>query len=338
MTVWFAQNSTVNINSANEWNDIAAGSGNALTWANLAAGDILCANGKTAIAVNVAVTCLRISTFAEVGSSDTGTTGGEFTCAGTIAITANVRAGSTPCLVIANGAVVTGIGDSTGGESVSAHGISTSGTVTATNATGGAGLYAYGITVGAATAIITVTGTATGGAGYGAEGVSIGYALSSTASNIANAVGSPTMAGAHGLGANSSFTVTVGNAKGGGVFGANGVSSASATIVLNGTDLTGVGYPVAVSGTASLKVAAGVPLQFSNAAGALKVFCPVPALGTVKQDTVVYTSAAGSVYGTRVDADKADVKAGVKYGDPDNQLTGELVASGVRRGGALRGA
>jgi len=33
-----------------------------------------------------------------------------------------------------------------------------------------------------------------------------------------------------------------------------------------------------------------------------------------------------------------DVKAGVKYGDPDSQLTGELVASGVRRGGALRGA
>ena len=36
-TIWYAQNSTVNIDSANEWNDAANGSGSYLTWASRAA-------------------------------------------------------------------------------------------------------------------------------------------------------------------------------------------------------------------------------------------------------------------------------------------------------------
>ena len=67
-------------------------------------------------------------------------------------------------------------------------------------------------------------------------------------------------------------------------------------------------------------------------------FVVLPALGTVAKD-VVLCSGGASYNGTRTDAAVGDVKAGVKYGDPDSQLTGELVAGGgVRRGGALRGA
>ena len=60
MTVWFAQNGSQNIDAAYSghptlWNDVANGSGNWLTWASLASGDYLVANGKTLIAIDVDV-------------------------------------------------------------------------------------------------------------------------------------------------------------------------------------------------------------------------------------------------------------------------------------------
>jgi len=68
-----------------------------------------------------------------------------------------------------------------------------------------------------------------------------------------------------------------------------------------------------------------------------------PPAGEVVLNGTAYEGATGAVAasGSRVDAAVGDVKAGVKYGDPDDQLTGELVAGGgvgVRYGGALRGA
>ena len=77
-------------------------------------------------------------------------------------------------------------------------------------------------------------------------------------------------------------------------------------------------------------------------AGLTPAAVPPPA-GEVVLNGTAYEGATGVVAasGSRVDAAVGDVKAGVKYGDPDSQLTGTLVAGGgvgVRRGGALRGA
>ena len=92
-----------------------------------------------------------------------------------------------------------------------------------------------------------------------------------------------------------------------------------------------------------------IPSSPANGAGPFpKICCGAlqgpfgvwPAVGKVSDTLVTAFGPTGTeFYGTRTDADKADVKAGVKYGDPDDQLTGELVAGGgVRRGGAMRGA
>lgn len=97
MTTWYAQQSSQNINAANMWNDVANGTGNWLTWPP-ASGDILCANGKTAIEINVDV---------NLGSSgklttrpESGTTGGYFqkTVSPDVIITANIEAGGNTCL------------------------------------------------------------------------------------------------------------------------------------------------------------------------------------------------------------------------------------------------
>ena len=84
MATWFAQNSSVNIDSVNQWNSVAGGGGTVLTWASLAAGDILVANGKTSIAINVDVTCAQLTNTIIGGS----TVGGGFvvTSSGTITI------------------------------------------------------------------------------------------------------------------------------------------------------------------------------------------------------------------------------------------------------------
>ncbi len=125
MTTWYAQNSSVDINSANEWNDAADGSGNWLTWASLGDTDILCANGKTAIAINVDVpTCVRLSTAAE----GTGAAGGGFTltmAASARTIAAAILAGTTPCVVVSNATNrLTVTGKITGGDSAAAYGVS----------------------------------------------------------------------------------------------------------------------------------------------------------------------------------------------------------------------
>jgi hypothetical protein len=105
-------------------------------------------------------------------------------------------------------------------------------------------------------------------------------------------------------------------------------------VIVNGTDLTGVGYPTGNAGGV-LKVAAGVPLQFSDAAGALKVFCPVPALGTVAKD-VVLCSGGASYIGTRVDCPvgKAVTSSG-NYGDPDDPKVGTIASSIVNSAGVV---
>ena len=118
---------------------------------------------------------------------------------------------------------------------------------------------------------------------------------------------------------------------------------------INATSDAEVGYATAATNFAlgsgavlrrtSMARADGVNVQFVTA-GLAPAPIPPPA-GEVVLNGTAYEGATGAVAasGSRVDAAVGDVKAGVKYGDPDSQLTGELVAGGgVRRGGALRGA
>ena len=86
----------------------------------------------------------------------------------------------------------------------------------------------------------------------------------------------------------------------------------------------------------------GVNVIYATA-GLTPAALPPPA-GEVVLNGTAYEGATGAVAasGTRTDAAVADVKAGVKYGDPGSQLTGEYAGGGggvgVRYGGALRGA
>ena len=62
MTVYYAQQSSVNINASNVWYTTANGSGGSyLTWPPAAA-DVLMANGKTAITINVNTTVAELRT------------------------------------------------------------------------------------------------------------------------------------------------------------------------------------------------------------------------------------------------------------------------------------
>ena len=116
MATWFAQNSSVNIDSVNQWNSAANGSGSWLTWASLDPTDVLVANGKTAITINVPVTCATITTAATGG-----TAGGGFIWPGNVAIVANITAGTTTVLTPSGSGTRTITGNLTGGTGSSAY-------------------------------------------------------------------------------------------------------------------------------------------------------------------------------------------------------------------------
>lgn len=160
MATWFAVNSSVNIDSANEWNSQADGLGSFLTWASLGAGDTLHANGKTAIAINVSFTCLQI---------DTASTGGGFTCNTAVTITANIVAGTTNCLACSNAGATTVaiVGNLSGGATATTSAVvfSSTGTINITgNVTGGTGTNSFGMSI-TSTGTVNITGNVTGGTG-----------------------------------------------------------------------------------------------------------------------------------------------------------------------------
>jgi hypothetical protein len=116
MATWFAQNSSVNIDSVNQWNSAANGSGSWLTWASLAAGDELVANAKTAIAINVNVTCASIRNTTTLG----GTAGGGFTLSGSQVVTAALYSTTNVTMITISGSGSPSIiGDLIGGGNTS---------------------------------------------------------------------------------------------------------------------------------------------------------------------------------------------------------------------------
>lgn len=228
MAVWFRNGGNGgNLNAATRWNDKADGSGNNLTWANLAAGDVLCANGRTGININTGFTCLRISNAAEVGSSDTGTAGGTFNIIAAYTLICNVLADTVNCLY-ATGTGYTWVlqGDAQGGGSTNA----------------------YGVDVQAANTL-TMTGRCLAGAGTGAVGLYL------RSGSVATVTGNPAGSGTNGRGIQvlDGATLTLyGNPEGGsGAPTANGVYNGNATagaVVIVGNILNTVGKANGVGG------------------------------------------------------------------------------------------
>ncbi|MGH2271917.1 hypothetical protein ACQ9LF_08965 [Anaerohalosphaeraceae bacterium U12dextr] len=163
MTVWFAQSSNGNINDASKWGDAPTSPSSYLTFDNLAAGDILQLNGKTAININVSFACTRVSSAQEGGL---GTASGNLVISsGTITIGTSqtkteIRAGSSCPLTISGGTVVIN-GDVTAGNSY--HGLTLSGDSTSLTVngriTGGSAPTTHGISrTGSGTLVVSNPG------------------------------------------------------------------------------------------------------------------------------------------------------------------------------------
>lgn len=242
MTAYYCQNSSSNINDAANWDTNPAGGGDDLTWASLQPTDILYANGKTAITINVdSWVCAKIS-----NAAGAGTAGGQFliSCAaGARAFSASVEGQDTGtataggCLAAtlhaSNALTITG--SVTGGGVPSAYGLShttTNGLLTITgNVTGGTNATAYGLYTNALTPAITIGGNV---AASTAAAVYAGYHGAYTVSgNVTAASGVPAFRAY-----SEYFTVTVaGNITSGsdGTFPFAGTANFGPILKLTGT-------------------------------------------------------------------------------------------------------
>lgn len=218
MTTWFAQNSSVNIDSVNMWNSAANGSGSFLTWASLAASDVLVANGKTSIAINVDITPqVEITTEARGG-----TAGGGFTVSTARTIRAHVTAGTTACLADTHATgTVTLTGNVAGASGGFVNGLNKSGTgllVHVGNVTGGT--FNSGIGISVSVGNFQGTGTYTGGSNVAAHAIQfsgsgthtitgsiIGGSSTARAVNFLQSSGSLAITGSVSSGTSSSGTV-----------------------------------------------------------------------------------------------------------------------------------
>jgi len=188
-TTWYAQNSTVDIDSVNEWNDEVGGGGNWLTWPP-AVDDTLCANGKTAIAINVSVTCAELNN----------TGGGAYTVAGAVTLTCNIVFGTVTCIVTSGtGYTLAIVGNVSGTGAYNQFGIKGSVTITVLgNVTAGPSCY---VSAAIQAGVVTVTGNVTGGAtslGRGVEAVTVvvnGNVTGGSSSNTNAVAGAVTVNG-----------------------------------------------------------------------------------------------------------------------------------------------
>ena len=293
MATWFAQNSSVNIDSVNQWNSAANGSGSWLTWASLDPADILVANGKTSITINVNTTCAQLTTLATGG-----TAGGGFILASGVTLTANCNAGGSNCVVFsaASPASASIIGVCVGSITATAHAAansgtgtlnivgspqgdggtfcstsssgvynSSSGTVNITgNPKGGSGTFGQissGVTNGAG-GIVNITGNPVGGVYYGTN-----CGVYNASSGTVNITGNPRGRDSDGLVVNgvtsavynaSTGTVNITGTVSGGAYGNSpGVyNAAGGLIVVSGT-FTSTAFGAAVqNGIASGRIVA----------------------------------------------------------------------------------
>ena len=335
MATWFAQNSSVNIDSVNQWNSAANGSGSWLTWASLGAADVLVANGKTAIACNVSFTCATI-TVAATG----GTAGGGFVLSSSVTITAAITAGpSKTCMTTSGTPTVFIIGNLTGGASVDgnpSHAITIStainlsvtgnvsgGTISSTNHT------SFGI-YNTAASVISITGDISGGTHNGGSSASIGGVFTSAGSLTING----NVTGPSGTGASmtintsggivqsgSASTTVTGTVTSGGLvsngFGilsnggtivvngdvvsssSSGIKSDLTTVTLNGSAISGsLGYAPVGSGIVLLHATSALTHTYRvNNSGSAGVARSLYTGGTNIGQPVVANVRSGTVYG-----------------------------------------
>jgi len=124
VAIWYAQLAGTDVSAANQWNAAPDGSGAWLTWENLGAADVLCANGKTNLYVSSGFTCGSITT----SGGGIGADGGYFVVppgAQTFTLTTDIVAGTTYCLRTDHSSgTVAVVGDVTAGSAAnSAYGI-----------------------------------------------------------------------------------------------------------------------------------------------------------------------------------------------------------------------
>jgi hypothetical protein len=250
MATWFAQNSNVNIDSVNQWNSAANGSGSWLTWASLGASDVLVANGKTSITINVSFTCATITTAAAGG-----TAGGGFLLAAGVTVTSSVVSGTTTCIVrSASGATSYIVGNVTGGAGSTTYGISNTSTASVNvtgNLTGGSGTNAWAGNVNSG-GQLNVTGNVTGGAsGTANRGIGVsGSSFVTVTGNVSAGSAGDTSSGI--VIQNNSTVAITGNvsASGGGV-GIEIGGAITIPIVIVGTIQSSTTFPAIYSGTAN---------------------------------------------------------------------------------------
>ncbi len=189
------------------------------------------ANGKTAIAINVDVTCGSITTAATGGSA-----GGGFTLTSGVTITADIVGGTTRVLTkTATGTAVI-IGDLTGGTAAAAYALSvSSGVVTITgNILGGTSTNATAVNI-SATGGCDITGNVTGGTVNNTWGISSGSSGNTT---IVGAVTGGTGGSSQAIGAQLSGTgglTITGDVTAGTVSQSFGAANTSTgTLIING--------------------------------------------------------------------------------------------------------
>lgn len=327
MATWYAQLAATDVSAANQWNAAPDGSGAWLTWANLGAADVLCANGKTNLTIAAGFTCGSITT----SGGGIGANGGGFIVASGVTPTAtcNVVAGTTTCLSVAAGRTITITGDVTGGSATNAYGV-----------------YANGGT-------ITITGAVTGGSAYGAYGA---FAQNAGAITITGAVTGGSAATAFGAYAATAGTITInGTVTAGATWSAYGAfcndASGSLTIVgsiinsnTGGPGVAGLYYwqPASVAHYWQVAWNGSLDQRYTEAPGEESVryglqfgyngvtlmtgSMVVPAVTDVRAG-VGYDDEAKTL-GTLALPAEADVKTGVGYGGDGTEYTGTLVAGG----------
>jgi hypothetical protein len=301
-TIYYAQSINGNIDDAGKWDSAPGGGGTVLTWPP-AVGDILAANGKTGIAINVDVTCLRLSTADEDGASP-GVAGGGFTVAGTRTVNANLLPGSTDCIVTSgSGYTLTVVGNVTGSTTTAGkYGINNATAVALIvtgNVSGGSQSNGRGI-LNNSTGAITVTGNVTGGSAAGAQGINNAStgAISITGNATAGSSGNT-----QGVGGGGTGTVTLTN---GNIINTTSALAIAAITIYNPGPTNYIEYPKPASGT--YKYGLTIP-----AAGILSTATPdganVPATGTYHEAT------------------EAEVQLGVQFG-PGSSYTGTYAGGG----------
>jgi hypothetical protein len=331
------------------WNDTPNGSGNWLTWASLASGDVLCANGKTAINVNVSITVSKISTAAETGANGTGSPGGGFNADGGKTITADIVAGTSTCLTILSGSGTLNIvGNITGGTGSAAIGIIQAYTNVALNVTGniaaGLGSNCWGFYKHGAAAVVngnilagsnhsnsygvlcqdygtlTVTGNVTGGENNGCYGIYLNSGSNTATVNNGIITGGGSLSGGAAIAVINTGSAILNNCS---LINRN-APAVIGPFIYNPAATNYIQYPGPSSTTVKLGVEPAIgDIRYGTAIGSNVGICNIPPAADVLD-----TAAVDAGTGTYHEAPATSVQVGVNFG-PGSSYLGTFAAGGA---------